>query len=123
MKELKQYEILRNEVLLHVRESGDNPLSINDLLDKPSIKTTMRNSTQVQTLLKNMYDSGQLRRVRINRPGDQSIYAYEMGEGRKTASAKVAVEGTHKLNIHVGRNGEYIDVTIKGIHLKITVGD
>ncbi len=131
MKELKQYEVLRNSVLAEVRASPNLPLSINDLIDKPSIKESMRNGTQLQNMLKNMYDVGQLVRVRINRPNDQSIYAYEIGDcvpfnsglTPKLTPFTNDVANQSKLNIKVGKAGDYVEVTLKGLHLRITVGD
>ena len=127
MKDLKAYEVLRNSVLAEVKASPNYPLSINDLIDKPSVKASMKSGQQVQNLLKNMYHSGQLHRVRINRPGDQSIYAYEIGHGLSinqiVKSVPVGAANNLKFNIKVGKAGDYVEVTLKGLHLRITVGD
>jgi hypothetical protein len=124
MKELRQGAILRSAIIAEVTASKE-PLSINDLLDKPSVKAAMKSKEHTQNLLKNMYDSGQLSRVRISRPGDMSIYAYEKGNGVSQLKSAIMppVIDQHKLNIKVGKHGDYVDLTIKGVHLHITIGD
>lgn len=123
----KQAAVLQSAIL-KIAEAEPQPITVNDLLDKARIQELQAKKEQVWTALKSLHTRGLLTRVSVKRPGDPAFYAYEIPKGGITKGGKPAGTETKpitttKLDIVVGKRGDYAELTLQGLRIRISIGE